>query len=35
MRVPEGGDVLRVEHLTKHFGPVVALRDLSLHLRKG
>jgi ABC-type sugar transport system ATPase subunit len=28
-------DVLRVEHLTKRFGPVVALRDVSLHLRKG
>ena len=28
-------DVLRVEHVTKRFGPVVALRDLSLHLRKG
>ena len=28
-------DVLRVEHLTKSFGPVVALRDLSLTLRKG
>jgi simple sugar transport system ATP-binding protein len=28
-------DVLRVEHVTKRFGPVVALRDVSLHLRKG
>ena len=28
-------DVLRVEHLTKSFGPVVALRDVSLTLRKG
>jgi ABC-type sugar transport system ATPase subunit len=28
-------DVLRVEHLTKSFGPVTALRDLSLHLKKG
>jgi simple sugar transport system ATP-binding protein len=28
-------DVLRVEHITKHFGPVTALRDVSLHLRKG
>jgi simple sugar transport system ATP-binding protein len=28
-------DVLRVEHLTKRFGPVVALRDVSFHLRKG
>jgi simple sugar transport system ATP-binding protein len=28
-------DVLRVEHIAKRFGPVVALRDISLHLRKG
>ncbi|MGH2855021.1 MAG: ATP-binding cassette domain-containing protein [Solirubrobacteraceae bacterium] len=28
-------DVLRVEHLAKRFGPVVALRDVNLHLRKG
>jgi simple sugar transport system ATP-binding protein len=28
-------DVLRVEHVAKRFGPVVALRDLNLHLRKG
>jgi simple sugar transport system ATP-binding protein len=28
-------DVLRVEHVTKRFGPTVALRDISLHLRKG
>jgi simple sugar transport system ATP-binding protein len=28
-------DVLRVEHITKSFGPVTALRDVSLHLRKG
>jgi simple sugar transport system ATP-binding protein len=28
-------DVLRVEHVTKHFGPVVALREINLHLRKG
>jgi simple sugar transport system ATP-binding protein len=27
--------VLRVENLAKRFGPVVALRDVSLHLRKG
>src|SRR3954451_18899761 len=27
--------VLQVEHVTKRFGPVVALRDVSLHLRKG
>jgi ABC-type sugar transport system ATPase subunit len=28
-------DVLRVEHITKSFGPTVALRDINLHLRKG
>jgi simple sugar transport system ATP-binding protein len=28
-------DVLRVEHLSKSFGPISALRDISLHLRKG
>jgi ABC-type sugar transport system ATPase subunit len=28
-------DVLRVEHLAKRFGPVVALRDINLHVRKG
>jgi len=28
-------DVLRVEHIGKRFGPTVALRDISLHLRKG
>jgi simple sugar transport system ATP-binding protein len=28
-------DVLRVEHIAKRFGPVVALRDINLHLRKG
>ena len=28
-------DVLRVEHISKRFGPVTALRDVSLHLRKG
>jgi simple sugar transport system ATP-binding protein len=28
-------DVLRVEHITKRFGPSVALRDINLHLRKG
>ncbi|HZU40948.1 MAG TPA: ATP-binding cassette domain-containing protein [Solirubrobacteraceae bacterium] len=28
-------DVLRVEHVSKRFGPVTALRDVSLHLRKG
>jgi simple sugar transport system ATP-binding protein len=29
------GDVLRVEHIAKHFGPVTALQDVNLHLRKG
>ena len=28
-------DVLRVEHIAKSFGPTVALRDISIHLRKG
>jgi simple sugar transport system ATP-binding protein len=28
-------DVLRVEHIAKRFGPVTALRDVSLHLRRG
>jgi ABC-type sugar transport system ATPase subunit len=28
-------DVLRVEHIAKQFGPVTALRDINLHLRKG
>jgi simple sugar transport system ATP-binding protein len=28
-------DVLRVENITKRFGPVTALRDVNLHLRKG
>jgi simple sugar transport system ATP-binding protein len=28
-------DVLRVEHLAKRFGPITALRDVNLHLRKG
>jgi simple sugar transport system ATP-binding protein len=29
------GSVLRVENIAKRFGPVVALRDVSLSLRKG
>jgi simple sugar transport system ATP-binding protein len=33
--VEEADDVMRVEHITKSFGPVTALRDLSLHLKKG
>jgi ABC-type sugar transport system ATPase subunit len=28
-------DVLRVEHIAKRFGPVTALRDINLHLRRG
>jgi ABC-type sugar transport system ATPase subunit len=28
-------DVLRAQHISKRFGPVTALRDVSLHLRKG
>jgi simple sugar transport system ATP-binding protein len=31
----DGDDVLRVEHIAKRFGPVVALRDINLHLRRG
>ena len=34
---PDGApdDVLRVEHIAKSFGAITALRDVSLHLRKG
>jgi ABC-type sugar transport system ATPase subunit len=28
-------EVLRVEHIAKRFGPVTALRDINLHLKKG
>jgi simple sugar transport system ATP-binding protein len=28
-------DVLRVEHISKRFGPVTALRDVNLHVRQG
>jgi simple sugar transport system ATP-binding protein len=28
-------DVLRVEHISKRFGPVTALQDINLHLKKG
>ncbi len=28
-------DVLRVENIAKRFGPVTALRDINLHLKKG
>ena len=30
-----GDDILRVEHIAKRFGPITALRDVSLHLRRG
>jgi simple sugar transport system ATP-binding protein len=36
--VASGGDsedVLRVENIAKRFGPVTALRDINLHLKKG
>jgi simple sugar transport system ATP-binding protein len=29
------GDVLRVEHISKNYGPVTALTDVNLHLGKG
>jgi ABC-type sugar transport system ATPase subunit len=32
---PQDDDVLRVEHIAKRFGPVTALRDVNLHLKKG
>src|SRR5438067_2779957 len=28
-------DMLRVEHIGKSFGPVTALRDINMHLKKG
>jgi simple sugar transport system ATP-binding protein len=28
-------DVFRAEHIAKRFGPITALRDVNLHLRKG
>jgi simple sugar transport system ATP-binding protein len=33
--ITDAEDVLRVEHIAKSFGPVTALRDVSLHLKKG
>ncbi len=30
-----GPDVLQVEHVSKHFGAVTALRDVNLHLARG
>jgi simple sugar transport system ATP-binding protein len=32
---PAADDVLRVEGVSKRFGPVTALRNIDLHLRKG
>ena len=32
---PSDEDVLRVEHIAKRFGPVTALEDVNLHLKKG
>jgi ABC-type sugar transport system ATPase subunit len=34
-RAALGDEVLRVEHITKSFGPIAALSDLSLTLRRG
>ena len=31
----EVSDVLRAEHISKRFGAVVALRDVTMHLRAG
>lgn len=31
----QASDVLRVEHVSKHFGPVTALTDVNLHLGRG
>jgi ABC-type sugar transport system ATPase subunit len=33
--VRDSDDVMRVEHIAKRFGPVTALRDINLHLKKG
>lgn len=32
---PSPGDVLKVEHVSKHFGAVTALSDINLHLKRG
>jgi ABC-type sugar transport system ATPase subunit len=32
---PSDDDVLRVESVSKRFGPTIALHDINLHLRKG
>ena len=34
-QAPSGEDVLRVEHISKRFGAVTALRDINLHLKRG
>ena len=31
----DGDDVIRAEGIAKRFGPVVALREVSIHLRRG
>jgi simple sugar transport system ATP-binding protein len=33
--IAPGEDVLRVEHISKRFGAVTALRDINLHLKQG
>ncbi len=32
---PADDDVLRVENVSKRFGPTIALHNINLHLRKG
>jgi simple sugar transport system ATP-binding protein len=32
---PADDDVVRIEHVSKRYGPTIALRDINLHLRKG
>ena len=34
-RAAAGGDVLRIEHVAKRFGPVTALADVNMRLAKG
>jgi simple sugar transport system ATP-binding protein len=33
--VPAEGDVLRVEHISKRYGAIIALTDINLHLARG
>jgi simple sugar transport system ATP-binding protein len=33
--VAEGADAIRLEHVSKHFGPVLALRDVTMALHRG